>query len=121
MVKFTGWIKNISNEYKIADAILLTNKTPCGTRMRIINCMSVGIPAITFKNNIIFNKEFINNKNILSTDTSAGYINLIEKFMKNKVLRERLRKNAKKTIKNHYNAEKIACKIRDDILSDIRS
>ena len=32
--------------------------------------------------------------------------------MKNKVLRERLRKNAKKTIKNHYNAEKIACKIK---------
>ena len=56
--------------------------------MRIINCMSVGIPAITFKNNIIFNKEFINNKNILSTDTSAGYINLIEKFMENKFKRK---------------------------------
>tara|TARA_B100002051_G_scaffold209280_1_gene200711 strand:+ start:21 stop:770 length:750 start_codon:yes stop_codon:yes gene_type:complete len=120
-IKFTGWVQDINKYYKIANCILVTNPTPLGTRIRILNCMQAGVPVVTYKSNVLNNKEFIYNKNILFANDPKSIVNELEKVLLNNKLGKRLSLAGYKTIKKHYNYKKIANFMIDTILKDYKS
>ncbi len=120
-IKFTGWVQNINKYYKIANCILVSNPTPLGTRIRILNCMQAGVPVITYKSNILNNKEFKYNKNVLFADNPRSIVNEIEKLLQNDVIGRKLSHAGYKTIKKHYNYKKIANFMINTILSDYKN
>lgn len=120
-IKFTGWVQDINKYYKIANCILVSNPTPLGTRIRILNCMQAGVPIVTYKSNVLNNKEFIYNKNILFANDPKSIVNELEKVLLNNKLGKRLSLAGYKTIKKHYNYKKIANFMIDTILKDYKS
>jgi glycosyltransferase involved in cell wall biosynthesis len=120
-VKFVGWIKDLKKEYTNATALLVPNKSLCGTRMRILNSMAAGVPVITFNNNTKFNKEFKDSYNILSAKTDANFIESMRKVLVNKNLRSKISRNGKNTVKKYYNPEKIAEDMINCIIKDYSS
>lgn len=119
-VKFTGWVKDINNEYKYANALLVTNTSPLGTRMRILNGMAAGLPIITYQNNVIYNKEFINKKNILIAKNKSEMLKHIKTTLVNKKLCKKISFNAHKVIKDHYDPYVITKSILSEILKDYK-
>lgn len=117
-VKFVGWVKDLKQEYTNATALLVPNKSLCGTRMRILNSMAAGVPVITFDNNTKFNKEFKDGYNILSVKTNANFIESMRKILINKNFKSKISRNAKITVKRHYNPEKIAEDMVNCIIKD---
>ena len=120
-IKFTGWVQNINKYYKIANCILVSNPTPLGTRIRILNCMQAGVPVVTYKSNVLNNKEFKYNKNVLFADDPRSIVNEVEKLLKDDNIGRRISQAGYKTIKKHYNYKKIANFMINTILKDYKS
>ncbi len=120
-IKFTGWVKDINNEYKNANAILVTNTSPLGTRMRILNGMAAGLPIVTYKNNVLFNKEFINRKNILIAKNKLEFLKHIKTTLIDKELCKKISYNAHRVIKEKYDPYVITRNILNEILYDYKN
>lgn len=121
-ITFTGWVKNLSKEYKNALAILVPTTVLCGTRIRIINAMQAGVPVIAYRNNVKFNKEFINKKNIYIADNHKQFVRWMKFFLNqnnySKISKSTL--DAKKTVNKFYDPNKICAQIIDRVLKDFK-
>ena len=83
--------------------------------------MQAGVPVVTYKSNVLNNKEFKYNKNVLFADDPRSIVNEIEKLLQNDKIGRRISQAGYKTIKKHYNYKKIANFMINTILKDYKN
>ena len=117
-INYTGWVKNLNPHYKNSMAILVTNPSPLGTRIRILNAMQVGLPVITYVSNIKNNPEFIDGVNCLIAKNPNEFVKKIEQILKDPKILNFISKNANKTGMKEYNYKKIINYFLNQILKN---
>jgi glycosyltransferase involved in cell wall biosynthesis len=93
--------------YESADLFIAPIFGPGGTRLKILAAMAAGIPVISTKTGVT-GLDIKNNNNVIIADSPNDFINSIETIIKNKILYEKIRKNAYELIKYKYNWKIIA-------------
>ena len=88
-----------------------------GTKLKILESMAIGTPVVATPVGIE-GIEAINNNSVLVGDTPQQVANMVVKLLKDKPLREKVSKNARKLVENVYEWEVIGNKL-DGIYRDL--
>ncbi len=88
-----------------------------GTKLKILESMAIGTPVVATPVGIE-GIEAINNNSVLVGESPQQVANMVVKLLKNKPLREKVSKNARKLVENVYEWEVIGNKL-DGIYRDL--
>jgi len=84
---------------------------PGGTRLKLLASMGSGVPVISTKTGVE-GLEVFDNQQILIAEEPQEFIDKISMILKDKVLYEKIRKNAYQLVKEKYQWKKIAGKLK---------
>lgn len=106
-----GYIENLYEILLIADIAIVPLKTGAGTKLKILDYLSIGLPIVTTKKG----SEGINLKNrynaIITNDVNEDFINAIKYLINNEQDRKRIGENARKLAEEEYDWDKIGGKL----------
>ena len=100
-IKSVGFIDDIYSLMQIVDIAIVPIYSGGGTRLKILDYMIMGLPIVTTKKGI----EGINAKNmenaLIVDKVNEKFIDSIRYLIKNKDLRERMRKNNRRLVEEY--------------------
>ena len=106
-----GYIEDLYKILSIADMAIVPLKTGAGTKLKVLDYLSIGLPIVTTEKG----SEGINIKNrcnaIITNDVNEDFINAIKYLIDNEQDRKRIGANARKLAEDEYDWEKIGEKI----------
>lgn len=101
-VYFKGKVPDVKGYYYNADIAIVPLKKGSGTRLKILEAMSLGVPVVS----TVKGAEGIQidevNCNILIANDAKDFISKVETLLIDKDLRLRIRRNARKTVESIY-------------------
>lgn len=109
-VKSLGFINDLYGTISIADIAIVPLTHGAGTKLKIFDYFSVGLPTITTKKGIE-GIIAINNEHIIVVDSIDELVGSIEYLIDNKSERKRIGENARKLAEEQYNWHKIGEKL----------
>jgi glycosyltransferase involved in cell wall biosynthesis len=110
-IKAVGFIEDLYKVMSIADIAIVPLTRGAGTKLKVMDYLSVGLPIVTTKKGI----EGINAKNgehvIIVDDVNEEFINAIKYLIDNEEERKRISANARKLAEEEYDWDKIGEKL----------
>jgi len=109
-VKFIGNVQDVAPYYRNASVAIAPLKSGSGTRLKILEAMSLGNPVVS----TTIGAEGIeceNNINLFIGDHSASFASNVLKLLNNQAVFDSIRKNAYELVKSKYNWENIGLAI----------
>lgn len=110
-IKSIGFIENLYRVISIADIAIVPLTSGAGTKLKVLDYLSVALPIVTTKKGI----EGINAKNgehaIIADDVNEEFINAIKYLIDNEEERERIGANARRLAEEEYDWDKIGEKL----------
>jgi glycosyltransferase involved in cell wall biosynthesis len=110
-IKSVGFIEDLYKEISIVDIAIVPLTRGAGTKLKVLDYLSVGLPIVTTKKGI----EGIKAKNyehaIIVDDVNEEFINAIKYLIDNEEERNRVGTNARKLAEERYDWDKIGEKL----------
>lgn len=108
-----GFVDDLFAELRNSDLFVAPMFYSAGVQNKVLEAMSVGLPVITSEN-VARSIGAKHNNELLVANTTAEYIEMIEKLLNNEELRRNIGMQGYKLIKNNFSLQKIR-----DILGNI--
>ncbi len=109
-VKSLGFIDDLYGTISIVDIAIVPLTHGAGTKLKIFDYFSVGLPTITTKKGIE-GINAISNEHVIVADSNDEIVSLIEYLIDNKSERKRIGENARKLAEEQYNWQQIGGKL----------
>ena len=110
-VKSLGFVENLYRVMSIADIAIVPITKGAGTKLKVLDYLSIGLPIVTTKKGI----EGINAKNgeeaVIVDDVNDAFINAIKYLIDNEQERKRIGANARRLAEEEYDWNKIGEKL----------
>lgn len=103
-------IETVKKVYRESSIFLAPIKGPGGTRLKILGAMAAGLPVVSSRTGIE-GLEVADGKQALIAKNEAEFVQKAVKIAKDKLLFQKIRKNARRLVENKYSWAKIAKKL----------
>lgn len=114
-IKLTGFVENLGEELKTANAMICPIKISSGLQNKVIEAMSYGVPVIATKQ---VAEPITEDKNILlQANSLKEWIEQIFYLIENQQKRNEISKNIREFIKINYDWKVVARKLEQELLN----
>ncbi|WP_253739112.1 glycosyltransferase [Halohasta salina] len=108
-----GFVDDLYSTLNAMDLAVVPLTSGTATKLKMFDYMSVGLPIVSTEKGTE-GIELEHNKHVLCSDTDTEqFVSSIERLLEDDALRDRLRRNARRLIKEKYNWDTIGGRLND--------